>query len=192
LLRSIPFPPVDDSVASYQWLLKHDVNPGQIVIVGDSAGGGLTAATLVAIREARLPRPAAGVLLSPMVDLEGTGESMITRAMEDPMVRKENLEVVKLYLNGHDPRTPLAAPLYANLAELPPLLIQVGSAECLLDDSTRFAARARQAGVEVILEQWDRMIHVWQLFAPILDEGQQAIDKIGEFVRDHTKERVTT
>jgi len=181
-----PFPAaVEDSVASYRWLLGQGVNAARIAIAGDSAGGGLAAATLVAIRDSGLPRPAAGVLLSPMVDLEGTGESMITKAAEDPIVKKPNLEITKLYLNGRDPRTPLAAPLYADLAGLPPLLIQVGTSECLLDDSTRFAERARRARVEVTLEQWDKMIHVWQLFAPMLDEGQQAIDKIGQFVRTH-------
>ncbi|MBV8138014.1 MAG: alpha/beta hydrolase [Deltaproteobacteria bacterium] len=183
-----PFPAaVEDSVASYRWLLGQKVKPELIAIAGDSAGGGLAAATLVAIRDAGLPRPAAGVLLSPMVDLEGTGESMISKAAEDPMVRKENVAIVRLYLDGCDPRTPLAAPLYADLVGLPPLLIQVGTSECLLDDSVRLAERARQAQVEVTLERWDRMIHVWQLFAPILDEGQQAIDGIGDFVQTHAR-----
>jgi len=182
-----PFPAaVDDAVAAYRWLLDNDVNPACIALAGDSAGGGLTAATLVAIRDAGLPRPAAGVLMSPLVDLEGTGESMVTKAAEDPIVQKANVAIVRLYLNGADPRTPLAAPLYANLDGLPPLLIQVGTAECLLDDSTRFAERARAAGVDVTLEQWDKMIHVWQLFAPLLDEGQQAIDAVGTFVKART------
>lgn len=183
-----PFPAaVEDSVASYRWLLAQGIQPARVVIAGDSAGGGLTAATLVAIRDARLPLPAAGVLLSPMVDLEGTGESMKTKAAEDPIVQKEQVAIVKLYLNGKDPRTPLAAPLYADLTGLPPLLIQVGTSECLLDDSTRLAERATKAGVKVTLEQWDRMIHVWQLFASMLDEGQQAIDRIGEYVRAKAK-----
>jgi acetyl esterase/lipase len=183
-----PFPAaVDDAVAAYRWLLEQDVSPARIALAGDSAGGGLTAATLIAIRDAALPRPAAAVLMSPMVDLEGTGESMITKAAEDPIVQKANVAITRLYLNGADPRTPLAAPLYANLERLPPLLIQVGTAECLLDDSTRFAERARAAGVDVTLEQWDKMIHVWQLFAPILDEGQQALDGIGDFIKRYAK-----
>jgi epsilon-lactone hydrolase len=183
-----PFPAaVEDSVASYRWLLAQDIEPARIVIAGDSAGGGLTAATLVALRDAELPLPAAGVLLSPMVDLEGTGESMKTKAPEDPIVQKEQVAIVKLYLNGKDPRTPLAAPLYADLTGLPPLLIQVGTSECLLDDSTRLAERATKAGVKVTLEQWDKMIHVWQLFASMLDEGQQAVDRIGEYVRAKAK-----
>ncbi|HUO06689.1 MAG TPA: alpha/beta hydrolase [Candidatus Binataceae bacterium] len=180
-----PFPAaVEDAVAGYRWLLAQGQNPARLAIAGDSAGGGLTVATLVAIRDAKLPMPAVGVCLSPWVDLEGLGESMTTKAGVDPIVQKEPLlEMATHYLGGKHPRTPLAAPLYADLAGLPPLLIQVGGAETLLDDSTRLAERARKAGVKVTLEPWDDMIHVWQLFAPILDEGKQAIDKIGEFIR---------
>jgi acetyl esterase/lipase len=95
--------------------------------------------------------------------------------------------MAKLYLNGQNPRTPLAAPLYADLSGLPPLLIQVGTAETLLDDSNRLAERARKAGVKVTLEPWEKMIHVWHVFAPILDEGQQAIERIGQFVIEQMK-----
>jgi acetyl esterase/lipase len=178
---------VEDSTAVYRWLLGTGVNPGRMVIAGDSAGGGLTMATLVALRDARDPLPAAAVCLSPWVDLEGLGESATTKAAVDPMIQgKAIAEGAKAYLAGADPRTPLAAPLYADLAGLPPLLIQVGTAEVLLDDSTRLAERARSAGVDVTLEPWDDMIHVWQIFAAMLPEGQQAIDRIGEFVRKHT------
>lgn len=180
-----PFPAaVDDSVAAYRWMLASGLKPARIAVAGDSAGGGLTIAALVAIRDAKLPTPAAGVALSPWVDLEGIGESMTTKAAVDPMVQKAGLvEMGKLYLGGKDPRTPLAAPLYADLTGLPPLLIQVGTAETLMDDSSRIAERARKAGVKVTYEPWDNMFHVFQMFAPILDEGQQAIEKIGEFVR---------
>jgi len=178
---------VEDSIAAYRWMLNQGINPAGVAVAGDSAGGGLTIATLVAIRDAKLKLPAAGVCLSPWVDLEGLGESMTTKATVDPMVQKAGLvDMAKLYLGGKDPRTPLAAPLYADLAGLPPLLIQVGTWETLLDDSTRVAERARKAGVNVTLEPWEKMIHVWQSFAPILDEGQQAIDRIGEFVRGLT------
>jgi monoterpene epsilon-lactone hydrolase len=178
---------VDDSIAAYRWMLEQGINPAGMAIAGDSAGGGLTIATLVAIRDAKLKLPAAGVCLSPWVDLEGIGESMTTKATVDPMVQKAGLvDMAKLYLGGKSARTPLAAPLYADLAGLPPLLIQVGTWETLLDDSTRIAERARKAGVKVTLEPWEKMIHVWQSFAPILDEGQQAIDRIGEFVRGLT------
>jgi len=183
-----PFPAaVEDSTAAYRWLVSTGVDPSRLVIAGDSAGGGLTVATLVALRDGGDPLPAAGVCLSPWVDLEGLGESMMTKADLDPMVRPEHLlDAAKAYLAGAHPRTPLAAPLYADLTGLPPLLIQVGTAEVLLDDATRLAERARSAGVDVMLEPWDDMIHVWQAFSVMLPEGQQAIDRIAEFIRKHT------
>ncbi len=177
---------VEDATAVYRWLLGTGIAPSRIAIGGDSAGGGLTVAALVALRDAGQPLPAAGVCLSPWVDLEGLGESMTRKAAVDPMVQYEGLrEMAKMYLAGLDPRTPLAAPLYADLSGLPPLLIQVGTAETLLDDSTRLAERARKAGVDVTLEPWEEMIHVWQAFAPVLPEGQQAIDRIGSFIQSH-------
>ncbi len=184
-----PFPAaVDDSVAAYRWMLAQGLKASRIAVAGDSAGGGLSAATLVAIRDAKLPVPAAGVLLSPWVDMEGIGESMTSKDSVDPMVHKDGLlGMAKAYLAGQNPRTPLAAPLYADLTGLPPLLIQVGTSETLLDDASRFAERAKKAGVNVTYEPWENMIHVWQIFAPILDEGQQAIDKIGAFVRKHAE-----
>jgi len=183
-----PFPAaVEDATAGYRWLLSQGVKPNRVVVAGDSAGGGLTAAALVAIRDAQLPSPAAGVCLSPWVDMEGIGETMTTKAKIDPMVQKEGLlGMASLYLNGKDPRSPLAAPLYADLKGLPPLLIHVGEAETLLADSTRLTERAKAAGVKVNLEVWPDMIHVWHLFASVLPEGQQAIEGIGKFVREHT------
>jgi acetyl esterase/lipase len=183
-----PFPAaVEDSTRAYRWLISTGVDPARLVIAGDSAGGGLTMATLVALRDAGDPLPAAAVCLSPWVDLEGMGESMTTRAEVDPMVHRDSLLVAaKAYLGDADPRAPLAAPLYADLRGLPPLLIQVGTAETLLDDATRLAEHARAAGLQVIVEPWDDMFHVWQFCASILPEGQEAIDRIGEFVRKHT------
>ena len=183
-----PFPAaVDDAVAGYRFLLVQGAKPSRIAIAGDSAGGGLAAATLVAIRDAKLPNPGAGVLLSPWVDMEGIGESMTTRIDKDPAIRKDGLvQMAQAYLQGKDPRTPLAAPLYANLQGLPPLLIQVGDAEVLLDDSTRLSDRARAAGVQTKLEVWPEMIHVWHLFASFLPEGQQAIEGLGKFIVEHT------
>jgi monoterpene epsilon-lactone hydrolase len=178
---------VDDSIAAYRWLLSVGVNPAQLVIAGESAGGGLTVATLVALRDAGEPLPAAGICLSPWVDLECLGESIVTKAEIDPVVNKDLiLMLAKAYLGDTDPCTPLASPLYADLTGLPPLLIQVGTAECLFDDARRLADRARAAGVDVTLEPWDDMIHMWHMFAAILPEGQQAIDRIGEFIREHT------
>lgn len=184
-----PFPAaVDDSLAAYKWMLAQGLKPSRIAVAGDSAGGGLTAATLVAIRDAKLPLPAAGALLSPWVDLEGIGESMTSKDSVDPIVHKAGLlEMAKAYLGGKNARTPLASPLYADLTGLPPLLIHVGTSETLLDDASRLAERAKKAGVNVTHEAWEGMIHVWHLFAPMLDEGQQALEKIGAFIRKHAE-----
>ena len=180
-----PFPaPIEDAVSAYRWLLDQGYEPGALSIGGDSAGGGLTAATLVSLRDQGIPLPSCGVCLSPWVDMEGIGESMSSRAGVDPMVQKEGLVAMAgVYLGGADPRSPLAAPMYANLSGLPPLLIQVGTRETLYDDATRLAYLAAQAEVAVTFEPWAEMIHVWHLFAPLLDEGQQAIERIGEFIR---------
>jgi len=182
-----PFPAaVDDSTVVYRWLLSVGVDPARLVIAGESAGGGLTVATLVALRDAGESLPRAGICLSPWVDLECLGESMVTKAEIDPVLTRDStLMWAKAYLGDTDPRTPLASPLYADLTGLPPLLIQVGTAEVLFDDATRLADCARAAGVDVILEPWDDMIHMWHSLAAILPEGEQAIDRIGEFIRQH-------
>ena len=176
---------VEDSTAAYRWLLAQGVPAERVVVAGDSAGGGLTVATLLALRDAGDPLPAAAVCLSPWVDLEVLGESMTTKADTDPMIQREGLlEMARAYLGEASPQTPLAAPLHADLERLPPLLIQVGTAEMLLDDSTRLAEKARAAGIDVTLEPWEDMIHVFQFF-PAMPEAQQAIERIGEFVRKH-------
>jgi len=178
---------VDDAVASYRWLLKQGLSPQRVAIAGDSAGGGLTVATLVALRDSGEKLPACGACLSPWVDLEGIGESMTRLADVDPIVKKDGLlELAALYLGGKSARTPLAAPLYADLSGLPPLLIVVGTRETLLDDASRLAERARKAGVDVTYEAAQDMIHVWQLFASILDEGRESLESIGEYVRRRT------
>jgi len=178
---------LDDSVAAYRWLLSKGIAPAHIVIGGDSAGGGLTVATLVALRDAGEPLPAAAVCLSPWVDLAGTGESMKTRAEIDPLVTSEGIRwMARLYAGKADLQTPLISPLYAGLHKLPPILVQVGTAEILLDDATRLAERAKATGVDVVLEPWEDMIHVWHYFASLLPEGQQAIDRIGEYILQHT------
>jgi acetyl esterase/lipase len=184
-----PFPAaLDDATAAYRWLLNQGADPARLVIAGDSAGGGLTIATLVALRDAGVALPAAAVCQSPWVDLEGLGESMTTKAAADPLVNKDMLSrLAAWYLHDTPARTPLAAPLYADLRHLPPLLMQVGTAETLLDDATRLADKATAAGVDVTLEPWEDMIHVWQLFAPMLPEGQQAIDRMGSFIQQHTR-----
>jgi monoterpene epsilon-lactone hydrolase len=182
-----PFPAaVEDTAAAYRWLLELDIEPARIAIAGDSAGAGLALATTIMARDTGLPLPGAVACLSPWVDLALTGVSMETKASEDPIVSREMLlGWGKLYLGDCDPRTPLASPLYADLRGLPPLLIQVGSAEVLLDDATRLADRASGAGVDTTLEVWPEMIHVWHSFAPMLPEGRQAIEGIGKFIRIH-------
>jgi epsilon-lactone hydrolase len=182
-----PFPAaVEDAVAAFRWLLKNGIDPARIALAGDSAGAGLALATTITIRDEGLPLPAAIVCISPWVDLAVTGASMQSKAAADPIVTREMLlGWAKLYLAGQDPRTPLASPLYADLRSLPPLLIQAGSAEVLLDDATRLAERALAAGVNASLEIWPEMIHVWHSFAPILTEAREAIERIGRFVRAH-------
>jgi acetyl esterase/lipase len=180
---------VDDGVAAYRALLAGGMPAGRVVLAGDSAGGGLTAATLLAGRAAGLPPPAAAVCISPWFDLALSGETMVTKVDVDPMCKPQLLRLMAAaYLGAVDPQAPGASPLYADLAGLPPMLLQVGTAETLLDDSRRFAARAERAGVRVTLEVWEDMIHVWHAFAMVLPEGQQAIDRIGAFVRTAFKE----
>jgi epsilon-lactone hydrolase len=178
---------VEDAVAAYRWLLGSRVEPGRTVLAGDSAGGGLTAATLVSLRDQGDRLPAAGVCICPWVDLEITGKSMDTNAEADPLVKRDVVtNMAAAYLQGQDPRTPLASPLHAELRGLPPLLIQVGKSETLLDDASRLAERARIAGVDVTYEAWPDMIHVWHAFGSFLPEARQAIDRIGEFIRQRT------
>ncbi len=180
-----PFPaPVEDAVGAYGWLLDQGFAPARLAVAGDSAGGGLTVAALVALRYRGQPLPAAGLCLSPWVDMEGVGASMAAKADEDPSLNQDLLLwFSERYLAGADPRAPLAAPIYADLAGLPPLLVQVGTAEVLLDDSLRLVERARAAGVDVSLDIAHDMIHVWHLFAPILDEAGEAIARAGAFLR---------
>lgn len=183
-----PFPAaVDDATAAYRWLLESGFAPERIAISGDSAGGGLTVATLVSIRQNGLRPPACAVPLSPWVDLECTAETFVSKAAVDPMVQREfTHQLAGLYVTDGNLAQPLASPLHADLAGLPPLLIQVGERETLLDDSVRLAARARQAGVNVTLEIEPGQIHVFQIFASRLDEGAAAIDRMGAFIRRHT------
>ena len=183
-----PFPAaVDDATAAYRWLLAQGYKPGRIVIAGDSAGGGLTLAALIALRDAGAAMPAAAVPISAWADLEGTGASVKSRAATDPMVDQATLlRMGPLYAGDRNLKNPLLSPIYADYKGIPPLLLQVGDAEILLDDSNRVADRARAAGVKVELEAWPEMFHVWHVFAKILPEGQQAIDRIGAFVLAHT------
>jgi epsilon-lactone hydrolase len=174
---------VDDAVAAVRFARESGFAPERTAIAGDSAGGGLTLATLVALRDEGDPAPVAGLCISPWTDLALTGGTIATKAAEDPMVRAADLTLMAdAYLAGRDAKIPLASPLYADLAGLPPLLLQVGSAEILLDDTVRVAERARRAGVDAELRVWPEMIHVWHAFADLLPEGREAVDEMAAFL----------
>ncbi|MBM3273223.1 alpha/beta hydrolase [Candidatus Kaiserbacteria bacterium] len=181
-----PFPAaLDDAVMVYRWLLQNDIHPQQIVISGDSSGGGLALAALLALRDGGQPLPAAAVCISPWTDMVCDSETWVTNEPHDVFANTQSARrSAKMYLNGLDPRTPLASPLYADLGRLPPILIQVGSEEVLLNDSVRFAEKAHQAGVDVRLEVWKGMTHGWHYAAPFLPEGRAAIEAIGKFIVD--------
>lgn len=175
---------VEDAVASYRWLLDRSVPATTIVLAGDSAGGGLALGTLLALRDKAVPLPTAAVCMSPVTDHLKTGASMDTKAALDPLVQRTTSTAnSKRYIGPDgDPKAPYASPLYADLKGLPPILILVGTAEVLLDDSTRFAERARAAGVETEIEVWEEMIHIWPFFADLPEAGK-AIDRMGAFIR---------
>lgn len=176
-----------DAFSAYRWLLEKGIRSEQIAVVGDSAGGGLTIALLVALRERRVLMPAAAVVLSPWTDLSLNGESWQENAQVDYLIHGPKLkEAVRLYLKDASPQMPLASPIYANLQGLPPLFIQVGSEEVLLSDSQRLAENARLSGVDVTLEVWEGMQHVWHFAASFLPEARQAIERIGEFIRQRS------
>jgi acetyl esterase/lipase len=179
-----PFPAaVEDAVAGYEALLARGFAPGRMVLAGDSAGGGLTAATLVALRDKGVPLPAAALLISPWADLTGKAASLVSKAAQDPTLTAEALAIsAGHYLGGASAEHPLASPVLADLSGLPPMLIQVGSVEVLLDDSLALAAAAGRADAPVRLEIWPQMPHVWHAFAFMLPEGRKAIETAGAFL----------
>jgi monoterpene epsilon-lactone hydrolase len=185
LAPEFPFPAaLDDSVRVYCWLLKSGIVPKHIVIGGDSAGSGLAASLLLALKKRDIQLPAAAVLVSAWLDLSLSGESYQSRAHVDPLTSRQELQdAVSLYIGDRDPREPFISPLFADLASLPPLLIQVGDHEVLLSDSVAFAEKAAHSNVEVELQVWEGMWHVFQAWSAGLPEGQQALDEIGRFVR---------
>jgi monoterpene epsilon-lactone hydrolase len=177
---------LDDALAAYGWMLDRGLKSTNIAFAGDSAGGNLVLAAMLAVRDRRLPLPASAVLMSPWTDLAATGPSYVTRAEADPIHQRPMiLALARNYLGGQgDPYDPLVSPLYADLQGLPPLLIQVGDRETVLDDSVMFADMARAAGIDVSLEVWDGMIHVFQMFGE-LPEARQAIASIAGFLDRH-------
>ncbi len=180
-----PFPAaIDDAVAGYRWLLDSGRDPGQMLVAGDSAGGGLGVALLAALRDAGVALPAGAVLMSPWVDLTNSGSSQTTRSAEDPIVSRASLDrMAEWYLAGHSSRDPLASPLFGDLGGLPPLLVQVGTAEVLYDDAERLVAKALAAGVDAAQETFDGCIHVFQQLAAMTPEAGEALDSIGDFAR---------
>ena len=190
-----PYPAaVDDALAAYKALLETGTAPSDIVIAGESAGGGLVLATLVNARDQGLPLPAAAFVMSPYVDLTLAGTSMKTRREVDPLLSQELLQArVSDYTAGQDAALPLISPIFADLSGLPPLIIQAGSHEVLLDDAVRLAGQAATADVEVTLEITPKVPHVFQAYFPMLDEAVGALDRAGQLLsaRLTGAERVT-
>jgi monoterpene epsilon-lactone hydrolase len=185
LAPEYPFPAaLDDALAAYRFLQSSGIRPDHIGAAGESAGGGLVIAMLMKLRDAGADLPACVWCSSPWVDLEMSGATMTTKAAVDPLISRPYLsELVAAYLQGADPRGPLVSPIYGNLAGLPPMLIQSGSAETLLDDALRLAAVAGAADVRVTLEIWPDMIHAWHLFYQQVAAGRRALAAVGAFVR---------
>jgi monoterpene epsilon-lactone hydrolase len=180
-----PFPAaLDDALAAYRWLIADGVSPESLVIAGDSAGGGLALATLLALRDTGDPLPAGAVLFSPWTDLAATGASIVTNDGLDPMFHGRVFAPAgKLYQGSADVRNPYVSPLYGHFDGLPPLFIQVGDTEVLFDDSTRVIEKARAAGVSVEADICPKMPHVFQMFAPFVPESNQALERAAAFVR---------
>lgn len=178
---------IEDAVTAYRWLLDQGHRSDRIVIIGDSAGGGLAAAALVALRDGGLPQPAGAVLISPWTDLTMSGESYKTRASADPFITNAGLQrAAALYLGELAPNDPAASPLFADLSGLAPILIHVAELEILFSDSLLFAARAEEAGVDVTLKVWDGLWHVFHLWSADVPEAREAIGEIGVFIRAAT------
>ncbi len=180
---------LDDATYAYKWLLAQGHAPQNIAIVGDSAGGGLTLATLLKLREEKVPMPGTAVTLSPWSDLAGTGASIKQKQNVDYILSPQFLSnSARLYTNGHGLDNHFISPYYASYHNFPPLLIQVGTDEILLDDAVRLAQKAQADGVDVTLDIWEGMLHVWQMGVPYIPEAKEAITQIGVFIQQHTQE----
>jgi monoterpene epsilon-lactone hydrolase len=174
---------LDDAVAGYRWMIGQGIDPREIVLAGDSAGGGLLLSLLVSLRDQGVPLPSAGACLSAWTDLAGTGESLDRNEKSDPIFYSDVVRHgSRVYLGEESPRNPLASPLYADLHGLPPLLFHVSSSEVLLDDSTRLAARVRESGGEAELKIWDRLPHVWQVLTGFTPEADASLREIADFL----------
>lgn len=185
LAPEYPFPAaVEDSVNVYRALLQQGYEPENIVVGGDSAGGGLAVAMLLSLRDAGDPLPGAVILLSPWLDLSGQGESMITRADQDPWFHAEHLATIsRQYCDEGELTNALVSPVFADATGLPQILIQVGNDELLLSDSERFAENIRAGGGQVEVDVWPHMWHVWQMFIGLMPESRRAVEKLGAYIR---------
>ena len=175
---------LDDSIAAYKGLLSEGYKAEQIIVAGDSAGGGLALGLLLSLKAAGIPQPAGAVLLSPWADLTHSGESMTTQAQADVSLTLAGLESgASQYLQGHPANDPLVSGVFADLAGLPPLLIEVGTTEILHSDSTRIRDNAKAAGVDVAFHEWTDMPHDWSLFSFMLSEGRDMIEEVGAWIK---------
>lgn len=178
---------LEDFTTAYRWLVKQGIRPEDIVVAGDSAGGGLTTALLIALRDQGEQLPAGGVPISPWVDMTFSGKSYDTRADVDPIISRELLgSMAALWLGEQEPRDVRASPIFGELGGLPPLQILIGGAECLYDEAVDLARRAEDAGVKVDLHVGEGMFHIWPVMSSFLPEAQQAVRDIGAFVQQVT------
>lgn len=177
---------IDDAVASYEWLLQQGYSASNIALAGESAGGNLVLELALRLRAAHRPLPSSMVAMSPIMDLTASGESTRTNTDRDPVLTRDGLlNVTRIYMHGVDPRSPDASPLFADLHGLPPLLLQVGAGEILLDDSLRIARVAAMDDVAVSAEVWPAMVHQWQLFPSLVPDARRALKDSGEFIQTH-------
>ncbi|MBY3194047.1 alpha/beta hydrolase [Rhizobium laguerreae] len=177
---------INDALTAYRWLLDNGYRSENVIVAGDGAGGNIAIETVLRQMRAAKPLPAAVIALSPITDLAATGDSMTSNAKSDPLVSKMSIESLrKTYLGSRSPTDPQASPLYADMTGFPPLLLQVGAGEVLLDDTLRLADKARQAGVDVTTEVWPGMPHQWQLFPSLLDDADRSSKNIAEFAIRH-------
>ena len=185
LAPEYPFPAaLEDATKTYLKLISDmELEPDKVILMGDSAGGGLALSTMLNLKSIKKPLPRAAICISPWTDLTLSGESILTKEDEDPQLSKKNLEfAAEMYLQGQNPRNPLVSPLFGELHGLPPIFIQVGTSEILLDDSVRFAKKALESGVDIKIDIWEEMTHCFTLFGKMLPESRLALQRLNDFI----------